>query len=192
METQDQSHVQAKPLDDFDPPGLEVHTPPARWLSQYPPRSPIKGKTYPIIPPHSTLDHASSVQAKRNPFGVKPLSFGVLVATITAIIIRAAVGGGIGGILSKSTTPSATVTTTVTVTPASVLLSSSTNFTVADPISVSNLDVDCATLAAQPHTYRGAFQIGALNQTFQFSCGEDLVFGLLAPTDTLYITSPKL
>ena len=173
METQAQNHVQRKPLNNVEPPGLEVHSPPARWSSQYPPRSPVKeDEASPGIPPNG------SAQARRNPFGLKPLAFGALVATITALIVGAAVGGGVGGALSKSSTPAATVTatTTVSVTPTSALISSPTNFTVADPSAVTNLDVDCASLAAQPYTYRGAFQVGAFNQTFQFSCGEDLIY----------------
>lgn len=35
------------------------------------------------------------------PFGLRPLTFGVLVALITAVVVGAAVGGGVGGALSQ-------------------------------------------------------------------------------------------
>ena len=37
---------------------------------------------------------------KRNPWGMSPLAFGLLVAAITAVIVGAAVGGGVAGAMS--------------------------------------------------------------------------------------------
>lgn len=156
METQG---VQTRPLSEVEPPGLEVHTLPVRWSNPYPPQSPVKGHTFSNL----SFDDTASSQAQRNPFGLKPLAFGLLVAAITALIVGAAVGGGVGGTLSKSSTSTT-----------SALISSPNNFTVADPSSVINLDVDCTSLARQPYTYRFAFEGVPFNETFLFSCGEDL------------------
>ena len=164
--------MQTRPLNDIESPGLEVLTPPARWSNPHLSRWPIKHSVFSTTPPHSSFDHTSSGQAPRNPFKLKPLAFGLLVAAITALIVGAAVGGGVGGALSKSSASTATATTTVT--PTSALISSPTNFVIADPSSVTDLDVDCVSLAKQPYTYRSAFETGPFNQSFQFSCAEDL------------------
>jgi hypothetical protein len=37
---------------------------------------------------------------KRNPWGLSPLAFGLLVAAVTAVIVGAAVGGGVAGAMS--------------------------------------------------------------------------------------------
>ena len=38
---------------------------------------------------------------RRNPWGLSPLAFGLLVGGITAVIMAAALGGGIGGALAS-------------------------------------------------------------------------------------------
>jgi hypothetical protein len=38
---------------------------------------------------------------RRNPFGLGPLAFGGLVALLSAVIVGAAVGGGLGGTLAS-------------------------------------------------------------------------------------------
>ena len=168
METQGQSHVQTRPLSDVEPPGLEVHTPPMRWFN--PPQPPGKGHAFSNL----SFDDTVSSQTRRNPFGLKPLAFGLLVAAITALVVGAAVGGGVGGTLSKSSTSTANATIPGAATPTSALISSPTNFTVADPSSVTNLNVDCTSLVRQPYTYRFAFEGVPFQETFHFSCGEDL------------------
>lgn len=40
----------------------------------------------------------------RNPFGLSPLLFGLLIAALTAIVVGAAVGGGLGGTLASCQT----------------------------------------------------------------------------------------
>jgi hypothetical protein len=49
-------------------------------------------------PPHVYQSHS---QQQKNPFGLSPLVFGLLVGAITAIIMGAALGGGLGGTLSS-------------------------------------------------------------------------------------------
>lgn len=39
-------------------------------------------------------------QQKRNPWGLSPLAFGVMVALITALVVGGAVGGGVAGAMS--------------------------------------------------------------------------------------------
>jgi len=167
METQG---VQTRPLSEVEPPGLEVHTPPVRWSNPYPPQSPVKGHTFSNL----SFDDTASSQAQRNPFGLKPLAFGLLVAAITALVVGATVGGGVGGALSKSSASTAAATTPCAATPTSPLISNPNNFTVADPSSVINLNVNCTSLARQPYTYRFAFEGVPFHETFHFSCGEDL------------------
>lgn len=45
-------------------------------------------------------EHQSS---SRNPWGLSPLVFGLLVALVTAVIIGGAVGGGVGSQIKSST-----------------------------------------------------------------------------------------
>jgi hypothetical protein len=45
---------------------------------------------------------------KRNPWGLSPFAFGLLVAAITAVIVGGAVGGGLGGALASKDSDSAT------------------------------------------------------------------------------------
>jgi hypothetical protein len=53
------------------------------------------GPTYPTRKPYG--ERARS----RNPFGLSPLLFGLLIAALTAIVVGAAVGGGLGGTLAS-------------------------------------------------------------------------------------------
>lgn len=55
-------------------------------------------------------DHPTQPSYKANPWGLSPLSFGLLVATLTAIVVGGAVGGGVAGAMSgkDSRSPSPT------------------------------------------------------------------------------------
>jgi hypothetical protein len=44
----------------------------------------------------------SNMNQDRNPWGLRPLTFGLLIALITSIVVGAVVGGGVGGALSSS------------------------------------------------------------------------------------------
>lgn len=46
--------------------------------------------------------YASRRQTSRNPFGLSPSAFGILVALITATILGAALGGGLGSAINSS------------------------------------------------------------------------------------------
>lgn len=50
----------------------------------------------------SNLQTTHEATERRNPWGLGPLAFGLLIASITAIVVGAAVGGGVGGALSSS------------------------------------------------------------------------------------------
>ena len=59
--------------------------------------------SHPSYPAGKITDDPSSLRTKqtRNPWGLSPVAFGLLIAAITAIIVGAAVGGGVGGALSS-------------------------------------------------------------------------------------------
>jgi hypothetical protein len=63
--------------------------------------------TTPYVLPgnHSGLEKKDAASGFRNPWGLTPLTFGLLIASITAIVVGAAVGGGVGGTLSCSHRP---------------------------------------------------------------------------------------
>ncbi len=90
--------------------------------------APISTDSHKFALPHSTLEHApyqapqhnsfqpsyatdkvtddpgtSLTKQTRNPWGLSPLAFGLLIAAISAVIVGAAVGGGVGGALSSNT-----------------------------------------------------------------------------------------
>jgi hypothetical protein len=54
-----------------------------------------------VAPNPSPTHYSQTQQQKRNPFGLSPLAFGLLVGVITAIVIGAALGGGIGAALAS-------------------------------------------------------------------------------------------
>ncbi len=61
----------------------------------------------PVLTPYDNSRYeeehgASRRRTSRNPFGLSPLAFGVLVALITAIILGAALGGGLGSAINSS------------------------------------------------------------------------------------------
>ena len=50
---------------------------------------------------HPTQYAHQGTQPRRNPFGLSPLAFGLLVGAAVAIVMGAALGGGIGGALAS-------------------------------------------------------------------------------------------
>jgi len=69
----------------YPPPSQDALTPQTPY--QYP--TPAKNDIY-----------EPQDQQKRNPWGMSPLAFGLLVATFTALIVGGAVGGGVAGAMS--------------------------------------------------------------------------------------------
>lgn len=56
------------------------------------------------MPPKQDI-YAPQDQQKRNPWGLSPLAFGLLVAIITALVVGGAVGGGVAGAMSGNDDP---------------------------------------------------------------------------------------
>ena len=87
------------------PSGLEVGLPPSQGTSNPSARKPVPSYTA----PSTTQDgnkHVSDAggisKSRRNPWGLSPLMFGLLVALITLIIVGAALGGGLGASLASA------------------------------------------------------------------------------------------
>jgi hypothetical protein len=58
---------------------------------------------YPLEDGHKYLSEAGDIlKPCRNPWGLSPLMFGLLVALITLIIVGAALGGSLGGSLASA------------------------------------------------------------------------------------------
>jgi hypothetical protein len=76
-------------------PGLEVVPPEQR--AKLDPYSDSDG---PEAYSHGQFGNQNA-QGRRNPFGLSPLAFGLLVGAVTAVIMSAALGGGIGGALAS-------------------------------------------------------------------------------------------
>lgn len=114
------------------------------------------GSSQPPPPPFP-----SEEKSRRNPWGLSPLAFGALIAIITAIVVGAAVGGGVSTIGSKNncatsqhtTTTGAGSSTTGTSTSTATSSGSTTaptgtfaNYIPASVSSVQSLYNDCASL----------------------------------------------
>lgn len=56
---------------------------------------------YAQTPGPAQQEFAPQEQQKRNPWGMSPLAFGLLVALITALVVGGAVGGGVAGAMSS-------------------------------------------------------------------------------------------
>ncbi|EXJ60609.1 hypothetical protein A1O7_04762 [Cladophialophora yegresii CBS 114405] len=107
----------------------------------------------------SEAGHSLPPTQKRNPWGLSPLAFGLLVAAVTAVIVGAAVGGGVAGAMSgndsSSSRSNGAATVTITATPTSTSTtateistpslsaspepSSLENYVVSEPYYVSTL-----------------------------------------------------
>jgi hypothetical protein len=94
------------------PSGLEVGLPPSPGTSNPSARKPVPShgapstmqdsmSQYPSEDGNKYLTEAGGIsKPRRNPWGLSPLMFGLLVALITLIIVGAALGGGLGGSLA--------------------------------------------------------------------------------------------
>src|SRR5271169_4456836 len=76
-------------------------------ITDQPDYSGLQHKPQPYAPapaPPSVGDQKTpqNASARGNPFGLGPLTFGLLIALVTSIVVGAAVGGGVGGALSSS------------------------------------------------------------------------------------------
>src|ERR1700722_1454376 len=96
------------------PSGLEVGLPPSQGTSNPSARKPVPSygapsttqdgvSQYPSEDGNKYLTEAGDIpKPRRNPWGLSPLMFGLLVALITLIIVGAALGGGLGGCLASA------------------------------------------------------------------------------------------
>ena len=96
------------------PSGLEVGLPPSQGTSNPSARKPVASyaapsttqdgmSQYPSEDGNKYLSEAGGIsKPRRNPWGLSPLMFGLLVALITLIIVGAALGGGLGGSLASA------------------------------------------------------------------------------------------
>jgi hypothetical protein len=64
--------------------------------------SPLPRQPIPEKYPHADESYIRPKDSTRNPFGLRPVTFGLLIALVTLIIVGAAVGGGLGGSLAAS------------------------------------------------------------------------------------------
>lgn len=92
---------------------------------------------------------------RRNPFGLNPLAFGALIALITALIVGAAVGGGLGAILAGkeecNTSPSRANSTSSSKTSEVASTTSATtttfvDYVVPEPSLIQTLNINCPEL----------------------------------------------
>jgi len=93
------------------PSGLEVGLPPSQGTSNPSARNPVPSygapsttqdgmSQYPSKDGNKYLTEAGGIsKPRRNPWGLSPLMFGLLMVLITLIIVGAALGGGLGGSL---------------------------------------------------------------------------------------------
>jgi hypothetical protein len=96
------------------PSGLEVGLPPSQGTSNHSARKPVPSyaapstvqdgmSQYPSEDGNKYLSEAGGIsKPRRNPWGLSPFMFGLLVALITLIIVGAALGGGLGGSLASA------------------------------------------------------------------------------------------
>jgi hypothetical protein len=96
------------------PSGLEVGLPPSQGTSNPSARRPVPSyaapsttqdgtSQYPSEDGNKDLSKAGGIsKPRRNPWGLSPLMFGLLVALITLVIVGAALGGGLGGSLASA------------------------------------------------------------------------------------------
>ncbi|KAI1410085.1 hypothetical protein F5Y13DRAFT_168312 [Hypoxylon sp. FL1857] len=106
----------------------------------------------------SGLSEQHLYQQRRNPFDLSPFASGVLISLVTALIIGAALGGGLGAALSKkrecgTSAVSSTggletqaPTPTQTPTPSSPTSSTLFDYAAPEPSLVETLFVDCPRL----------------------------------------------
>lgn len=127
----------------------------------------VQNKPAPIIEEAnpSNVSQQQESPEHRNPFGLTPLAFGVLVALVTASIVGAAIGGGLGGALGnkeKCQTFPSEITSTESYIPTSTLIpisstvipSSSTStistalvdYVAPEPSLVQTLHINCPEL----------------------------------------------
>jgi hypothetical protein len=97
------------------PAGLEVGSPPSRGTSNLSARKPVPSYAAPSSMQDGMSQYPQSEdgyryapagedasRSRRNPCGLSPLIFGLLVALITLIVVGAALGGGLGGSLAAA------------------------------------------------------------------------------------------
>jgi hypothetical protein len=96
------------------PSGLEVGLPPSQGTNNHSARKPVPSyaapltvqdgmSQYPSEDGNKYLSEAGGIsKPRRNPWGLSPFMFGLLVALITLIIVGAALGGGLGGSLASA------------------------------------------------------------------------------------------
>lgn len=85
-----------------DQPGLEFDVTKETAHAIYP-VYPVTDNKLEYVGDCSDIPQPSSEQKPRhNPFGLRPLWFGILIATITTIIVGVAIGAGIGGAMARS------------------------------------------------------------------------------------------
>ncbi|KIW14202.1 hypothetical protein PV08_06983 [Exophiala spinifera] len=153
------------------------------------------------VPPEAVAEPSPPL-GKRNPWGLSPLTFGLLVATITALVVGGAVGGGVAGAMSgqdsdsnsesnaalqRVSVPTATITITASADggTGSVTGTSSTstpspsslqNYVVAEPYFVGSLEYpDC-------NTDTQVITTSKYSRLFTLYCGIDM--GSSTPDDT--------
>ncbi|KAI1144252.1 hypothetical protein F5Y05DRAFT_22434 [Hypoxylon sp. FL0543] len=156
----------------------EVHSPNhLPEVLQYKP-TPDPGVTYP-----SGLSQQYLHPQSRNPFNLSPLAFGALISLLTALIVGAALGGGLGAALSKreecGTTSSAIASTgsleTQAPTPASTSSPSTSatssaliDYAAPEPSLVQSLHINCPELD-------GTTIEDALSNPYEVQCGHRIV-----------------
>lgn len=80
--------------------GLEV-VPPARGTEGLIPHDPSEAEPKYAYDPNGRSQPSGARTGSRNPFGLAPWLFGLLVSLITAVVVGGAVGGGLGAALAS-------------------------------------------------------------------------------------------
>ncbi|ETI24544.1 hypothetical protein G647_03913 [Cladophialophora carrionii CBS 160.54] len=123
---------------------------------------------------------------KRNPWGLSPLAFGLLVAAVTAVIVGAAVGGGVAGAMSgndsKASKSNATATVTITATSTATAttaidISSPTDSALPLPSSLENYVV------SEPYYVSTLFNPGCPDSNSRIDVQYDTSFDLFCGVD---------
>ncbi|KEF54298.1 uncharacterized protein A1O9_09464, partial [Exophiala aquamarina CBS 119918] len=160
------------PQNSYPLPSQEAFTPQTTYQYQVPPKQDV---------------YEPQEKQKRNPWGLSPLAFGLLVAIITALVVGGAVGGGVAGAMSgkddsRAHSSNVTVsTTTVTAgdavaTPTASASGTATSSALPEPSSLKSFTVPepyyVGTLA-DPGCQQSRIDVQN-DERYDLSCGVDM------------------
>lgn len=136
---------------------------------KYRPNQEVTSAAGDCFPPEASSPRRVHPQ-RRNPFGLKPLAFAALVALITALIVGAAVGGGLGAVLAGkeecNTLPlganSTSSSKTFEVCTTSATPTTFVDYIVPQPSLIQTLNIECPELndTLLQDTAGGQYRVG--------------------------------